>query len=105
MAKADFTADRLGRRFDVVIGAEVLYLPDSYRSLLKFFLAHIALKKTPRCCFPRTSPARPPGLWPWPTKEFAIAERVIGYKETAPESGEPERKLCQIYRMTPKKIA
>ena len=38
-------------------------------------------------------------------REFHIAERVVGYKETNPENGEPERKLCQIFRLRPRKQA
>ena len=105
VAKADFTADRLGRRFDLVLGAEVLYLPDTYRSLLKFFLAHIALHKDAALLLSKDFTRKATRFMALAGEEFDIAEKVIGYKETAPESGEPERKLCQIYRMTPKKIA
>lgn len=105
VAKADFTADRLGRRFEVILGAEVLYLTDTYRSLLKFFLAHIALKKDAALLLSKDFTRKATRFMALADEEFAIAEKVIGYKETAPESGQPERKLCQIFRMTPKKIA
>ena len=105
VARADFTTDRLGRRFDVILGAEVLYLQDTYRSLLKFFLAHIALKKDAALLLSKDFTRKATRFMDLADEEFTIAERVVGYKETAPESGQPERKLCQIYRMTPKKVA
>ncbi|MFW5837194.1 MAG: class I SAM-dependent methyltransferase [Desulfovibrionaceae bacterium] len=40
--KADFTKDRLGRRFDVLLGCEVLYRPQDYPGLLEFMDAHLA---------------------------------------------------------------
>jgi predicted nicotinamide N-methyase len=105
VARADFTTDRLGRRFDVILGAEVLYLQDTYRSLLKFFLAHLALKKEATLLLAKDFTRKATRFMDLADGEFTIAERVVGYKETAPESGQPERKLCQIYRLTPKKVA
>ncbi|MHC1789645.1 class I SAM-dependent methyltransferase [Solidesulfovibrio sp.] len=105
VARADFTADRLGRRFDVIIGAEVLYMQDTYRGLLKFFLAHITLGNDAAVLLSKDFTRKATRFMALADTEFAIAERVVGYKETAPESGQPERKLCQIYRLTPKKIA
>lgn len=105
VAKADFAADRLGRRFDVVLGAEVLYMEDLYRGLLKFLLAHVALAPDAEAVLAKDYTRKATRFLGLAEKEFHIAERVVGYKETNPESGEPERKLCQIYRLRPRKHA
>jgi len=42
VAKVDFTRDRLGRRFDLVIAADVVYEPPSYAPLVDFLDAHVA---------------------------------------------------------------
>ena len=104
-ARADFTADRLGRRFDAILGAEVLYMQDAYRGLMKFLLAHIALNKDAAVLLAKDYTRKATRFLAMADEEFAIAERVVGFKETNPESGQPERKLCQLFRLTPKKVA
>lgn len=99
VARADFAADRLGRRFDVILGSEVLYLEDLYRGLLKFLLAHLSLDPAAEVVLAKDYTRKATRFLGMAEKEFHLAERVVGYKETNPESGEPERKLCQIYRM------
>jgi predicted nicotinamide N-methyase len=105
VARADFTADRLDRRFDAILGAEVLYLQDTYRGLMKFLLAHIALRGDATVLLAKDYTRKATRFLAMAADEFNIAERIVGFKETSPESGQPERKLCQIYRLTPKKVA
>lgn len=105
VARADFTADRLGRRFDVILGAEVLYVESAYRGLLKFLLAHIGPDADAEVVLAKDFTRKAVRFFGMAEKDFAIADRVVGYKETAPQSGEPERRLCQIYRMKPRKHA
>jgi predicted nicotinamide N-methyase len=38
----DFTRDRLGERYDLVIAADVVYEPDSYEPLVEFLTTHTA---------------------------------------------------------------
>ncbi|WP_428566818.1 MAG: class I SAM-dependent methyltransferase [Solidesulfovibrio sp. DCME] len=105
VARADFSADRLGRRFDVVLGAEVLYLEDLYRGLSKFLLAHLAADPAAEVVLAKDYTRKATRFLGLADREFHIAERVVGYKETNPENGEPERKLCQIFRLRPRKQA
>lgn len=105
VAHADFTAERLGRRFDVILGAEVLYLEGVYRSLLKFLLAHISLDAAAEVVMAKDYTRNASKFIGMADREFSIAERVVGYKETSPTTNAPERKLCQIYRLRPRKHA
>lgn len=104
-AKADFSVDRLGRRFDVILGAEVLYLEDLYRGLLKFLTAHLSLDAAAEVVLAKDYSRKAARFLTLADREFNIAERVVGYKETNPQNGEPERKLCQIYRLRQRKHA
>jgi predicted nicotinamide N-methyase len=99
VARADFTTDRLERRFDVILGSEVLYMEDTYRGLLKFLLAHLSADPAAEVVLAKDYTRKATRFLGMAEKEFHIAERVVGYKETSPENGQPERKLCQIYRM------
>ncbi|MEL7641277.1 MAG: methyltransferase [Solidesulfovibrio sp.] len=105
VARADFSADRLGRRFDVVLGAEVLYLEGLYRGLAKFLAAHLAPDPAAEAVLAKDYTRKATRFLSLADTEFHIAERVVGYKETNPENGEPERKLCQIFRLRPRKQA
>jgi predicted nicotinamide N-methyase len=105
VARADFTADRLGRRFDVILGAEVLYMEDAYRGLLKFLLAHLSSDPAAEIVLAKDYTRKATRFLGMADREFTIAERVVGYKETSPESGEPERRLSQIYRLSLRKRA
>ena len=105
VARADFAADRLGRRFDVILGAEVLYIEDLYRGLCKFLLAHIATDPAAEVVLIKDFTRRAGRFMALAEKEFHIAERVVGYKETDPADGKPERKLCQVFRLRPRKHA
>jgi len=42
VARVDFTRDRLGRRFDLIVAADVVYEPQSYAPLVDFLDAHVA---------------------------------------------------------------
>jgi len=103
VARVDFTADRLGRRFDVILGAEVLYIEETYRGLLKFLMAHLATNADAEIILAKDYTRKAVRFLGMADKEFQIAERVVGYKETSPHDGAPERKLCQIYRLQPRK--
>lgn len=102
VAAADFTADRLGRRFDVILGAEILYREDAYRGLIKFLLAHLSDAPEAEAVLAKVFSRKSTRFTAMADTEFSLAERVVGYKETTPQ-GEPERRLCQIYRLRPRK--
>ncbi len=101
--RADFAADRLGRRFDIILGSEVLYIEALHRGLAKFLLAHI--KRTPEaevilCRDFRRKADRFLALC---EDEFVNREKTIGCTADDPEFG-LERHLCSIHRLRPRKI-
>ncbi len=104
-ARADFTTDRLSQRFDVILGSEVLYMEDTYRGLLKFLEAHLSLDPAAEVVLAKDYHRKAARFFNMADKEFAVAERVVGYKEKNPGQDAPERKLSQIYRMRLRKHA
>jgi len=110
VCRADFSADRLGRRFDCIIGSEVLYLEDLHRPLVKFLSAHLSLDPGAEIFLARDYHRKAPAFFRRAAPDYDIAERTLGYKETSQpaKSGEPERierQLTTITRMRAKKHA
>jgi predicted nicotinamide N-methyase len=100
--RVDFTTERPEDRFEYVVGCEVLYQEDVYRPLVKF-LAH-TLAPTPgsQVVLARDYARRARRFFKLADRDFAITEKTIGCK-AAGESGEPERHLICISRLTPRR--
>ncbi|NDY57577.1 methyltransferase [Desulfovibrio sulfodismutans] len=110
VCRADFSADRLGRRFDYIIGSEVLYLEDLHRPLVKFLSAHLSLDPEAEILLARDYHRKAPTFFRRAAPDYDIAERTLGYKETTPPeqpgaAGRIERQLTTIIRMRAKKHA
>lgn len=99
VARVDFATDRLDRRFDVILGSEVLYLEDLHRSLLKFLAAHLSSDPAAEALLCRDYHRDADRFFRLADPEFLCADRVVGYKENVSGKGEPERKLCHIHRL------
>lgn len=102
--KVDFTADDLGKRFDYIVGSEVLYNPEQHRPLLKFLLKHIKREPDAEVILTRDYSRNPGRFFKMADEEFHMAQKNIGVKSTD-ESGETERRLCTIHRLRPRKHA
>lgn len=100
---ADFSQDRLNRRFDVIIGAEVLYLEKLHRGLAKFLDAHIRHQPGCEVILARDHKRKSMRFFKLIEDDFHQDGRTIGCKAT--ENGETERFLCDIIRLTPRKMA
>ncbi|MFO7876223.1 MAG: methyltransferase [Desulfovermiculus sp.] len=101
LAAVDFTADRLDRRFDRIIGSEVLYRDETYTPLVDFLQNHLA--PGGEVLLAKSHIFQASGFFELIESRFAVQERTLGYKEQNPESGRPERHLCNILRMKQKK--
>jgi len=100
--RADFSEDRLGRRFDVIIGAEVLYIEKLHRGLAKFLEAHIKRQPGAEIIMARDHKRKAMRFFKLVEEEFHQAQKTIGCKST--DNGETERYLCDIIRLMPKKL-
>jgi len=100
LAAVDFTADRLDRRFDRIIGSEVLYREATYSPLVDFLQSHLA--PGGEILLAKSHIFQASGFFELIGSRFAVQERTLGYREQNPESGRPERHLCNILRMTQK---
>ncbi|KUJ95603.1 MAG: hypothetical protein PWR24_1948 [Desulfonauticus sp.] len=99
--KVDFTTAVLQEKYDYIIGSEVLYLEDTYRPLLKFFLKNLKNNSQSEVILAQNYTRKAKKFFSLAQKEFHIQEKTIGYKSQDPE--DKEKFLCQIYRMRAKK--
>ncbi len=108
--RIDFARDRLETRFDYVLGCEVLYMEEHFRSLLKFLQR--SLKRTPEAeaVLAYNYMYKVKKFTLLADRDFRVQEKVIGCKtiEADAEPGrsvKPERHLCAITRMNARKCA
>jgi predicted nicotinamide N-methyase len=101
--RADFSADRLGRRFDVIIGAEVLYIERLHRGLVKFLGAHLRPREGAQALLARNHERRSMRFFKLAEEDFVMSNKTVGCKATG-EDGEIERHLCDIVRLVPRKV-
>jgi predicted nicotinamide N-methyase len=99
VARADFSADRLGRRFDVILASEILYIEDLHRGLLKFLEAHLSGDPAAEAILARDYHRQADRFFRLAESEFVCSDRLVGYKENVTGQDEPERKLCHIHRL------
>lgn len=108
VARVDFGADKerdtLTDRFDLILGAEVLYIEDTYRPLTKFIGRHLATGADAECVLSMSYTRKAHGFFQRAEKEFNIQQQVMGFKANESEDGDdPERFLCALYRLTQRK--
>ncbi len=109
--RLDFTLDRMERRFDCIIGCEVLYHEDSYRPLVKFLLRHLAATDTAEVILAMDHRRKAKKFFSLAEREFSMQKKYIGYTATPRDSssgqGEdgPERFLCALYRLQARRRA
>lgn len=101
--RADFAADRLGRRFDAIVGAEVLYIEKLHRGLVKFLTAHLRPREGAQALLARDHERRSMRFFKLAEEEFTLSNKTVGCKATG-EDGAVERHLCDIVRLVPRKV-
>jgi len=108
--RVDFTKDRLGERFDVIVGSEILYLEKQARPLVKFLDAHISLRPGAEIVLARNYCRQAKKFLSLAQDAYDIKACTIGFKSSAHDSADktddsgptPEKHLSTIYRMTRK---
>ncbi|MBU1001688.1 MAG: methyltransferase [Proteobacteria bacterium] len=101
--RADFSQDNLGRRFDIIVGAEVLYIEKLHRGLAKFLDAHIKHQAGAQILLSRDHKRKSMRFFKLIEQDFHQANKTIGCK--ASDDGGTERFLCDVIRLTPRKLA
>lgn len=100
----DFSADRLGRRFDYILGSEILYIDDLCQGLVKFLLAHLERASHAEVILGRDFRRKADHFLRLAEEKFTREEKTIGCKADDPEFG-IQRHQCSIYRLRPRKTA
>ncbi len=98
--RCDITAARLADRYDVVAGAEILYLEDLHRPLAKFLARHVAPGGQAMLCTDKRRKAA--HFLKLAGRDFDVAEQPVGVKSTG-DDGQEERRLFLVHRLTPKR--
>ncbi|WP_235893946.1 class I SAM-dependent methyltransferase [Oceanidesulfovibrio indonesiensis] len=98
--------DTLKDRFRLILGAEVLYIEDTYRALTKFIGRHLDTAPDAEAILSINYTRRAHGFFQRAEKEFSIQQQVMGFKASEnAEDKDAERFLCALYRLTPRKIS
>lgn len=100
----DFSKNRLEENFHLILGSEIFHLSNSDRGLVKFLLAHLCPGPDSEAILAVDYRRRPELFLKNAAREFKISEKNIGYKEQATAQDRPEKFLCSIFRLKPRKI-
>jgi len=100
VAYVDFTRTELDRRFDYILGCEVLYREETYRPLIKFMLRHLAHAAHAEIIVALDYARRAKKFFQLAEAEFLMQSKTIGCKGG---ENDAERHLCTIHRMKPRK--
>lgn len=93
--RADFTRDRLGRRFRCIVGCEVLYQDAVYPGLLDFLRAHLSEESGAEVLLGLDSSRTGKGFFTLARDHFRFLRKDVPFID--PESG--ERTVTCLYRL------
>lgn len=92
---ADFTRDRLGKRFQCIVGCEVLYQDAVYPGLLEFLRAHLAEEPGAEILLALDSSRTGKGFFALAQEHYRFLRKDVPF--TDPESGEST--VTCLYRL------
>jgi 2-polyprenyl-3-methyl-5-hydroxy-6-metoxy-1,4-benzoquinol methylase len=104
VCKVDFTKATMPQTYNYILGSEVIYLEDTYRSLVKFFLKTLDPGPGSEIILAKSYNLKTKRFFALAEQEFVIKMSTIGYKEKGASGPEGEKHLAQIVRMRSKKI-
>ena len=93
--KIDFTKDDLGKRYDIILGSEILYSDKDYENIYHFLNKHI--KEDGEVIIGKEQDIKAKRFFELAHQSFNILQKNISLKS------EQEGYLCTIYRFLPKK--
>lgn len=90
--RVDVTSTRLDARFDRIVAAELLYLDELHRPLLKFVQRHLAAGGQALLC---TDVARrKKRFFKLAEKDFRVSEQMVGMRSLGADGREERRAYC-----------
>jgi len=96
----DFTADRLQRRFDCILGAEILYLEDTYPQLLNFLQQHLGIDKDCEIILSAKDSRKSPAFFNHASQKFQISRKTVKCRDNDPQDASAgENHSITIYRL------
>jgi len=96
----DFTADHLSRRFDCILGAEILYMEDSYPHLLRFLREHLGPSSDGEIVLSASKTRRAPGFFQKAQEEFQVSYKTLECRDNPAEDHADQESHCiTLYRM------
>ena len=101
VARADFTASRLSRRYTYIAGSEVLYREEHYKPLLAFLREHLEPSPEAEIVLARDYRIGAKAFFQAARQQFSIQEKTLGYRETTDSASHGERHLCALTRLRP----
>lgn len=94
--KIDVATDALPRTFDYLVGAEIMYLDELHKPMIKFCKKHLAAGgKVLFCTDIRRKKAR---FLKFAAKEFTVSENLVGMRSRS-QDGEEERFVYSIHTL------
>ena len=92
--RADVCATRLEERFDLILAAEILYLEEVHRPLLKFLLHHLAPGGKAVFCTDLVRNQK--RFFKLAARDFSVGEHTISVRSTSDE-GREERRAYMLH--------
>ncbi len=93
--KIDFTKTDLGKKYDIILGSEILYSDKDYENIYHFLRKHI--KENGEIIIGKEQDIKAKRFFELAHQDFNILEKNISLKS------EEEKYFCTIYRFLPKK--
>ncbi|MFW5731004.1 MAG: class I SAM-dependent methyltransferase [Desulfonatronovibrionaceae bacterium] len=100
----DFRQQKLNKNFHLILGSEIFHMSNSGQRLMKFLLNHLHPGPDSQALLAVDYRRRPELFLKNASREFTISEKNIGYKEQTTDHFRPEKFLCSIFRLKPRKI-
>ncbi len=96
----DFTADHLSRRFDCILGAEILYMEDKYPQLVRFLREHLSTSRDDEIVLSASNTRKSPVFFQQAQEEFQVSHKTLECRDNPAEDNADQESHCiTIYRM------
>jgi len=98
----DFAKDRLDKKFDYILGAEIVYRPKDYTGLIEFLSAHLKDEPHAAAILSKDYQRKADEFMQLANEHFEVKQNTIGIKEKSADSKDAEKHLINVYMLKPK---